>query len=315
MFSTSISVRRLLRDDAGAGYPAGYVLARLRGRRAALAGVPLAAIAPGAGGADEQIWGGFLDELEWLYRQMDPGMREANAPLFGLFEMKTIVLCLRNASLDRPEAQRRLLERSLLSAELRGILGQHRHVGAIVAALGSALGGFSRAFLDLDSRYFEAGLKGCEDALMRIYLEAVAGTRLAPPARYFLTRFTDLRNLMALYKHLRWKLKGPMVLIRGGTIDTAVFRDVVAREDGAALEPLIARATGIRVPAAASEIGVETRLLAALGGQLRRARRERGGAWLVPEYMWSVYVHARNLAVLHHAAGLDPSAVAREMIA
>ena len=315
MSSTSISVRSLLRDDAGAGYPAGYVLARLRGRRAALAGVPQAAAAPGVVDADEQIWGGFLDELEWLFRQMDARLRDANAPLFGLFEMKTIVLCLRNASLDRPEAQLRLLERSLLSAELRGILGQRRRVGAIVAALGGALGGFSPAFLDLDSRYFEAGLKGCEDALMRIYLEAVAGTRVAPPARHFLTRFTDLRNLMALYKHLRWELRGPMVLIRGGTIDTAVFRDLVAREDRDALDALIARATGIRLTATASEIGIETRLLAALGGDLRRARRQRGGDWLVPEYIWSAYVHARNLAVLHHAAGLDPSAVAREMIA
>ena len=315
MSSRSINVRSLLRDDAGAGYPGGYVLARLRGRRAALAGVPHAPLAAGVADGDEQIWGGFLDELEWLFRQMDSRLREANAPLFGLFEMKTIVLCLRNASLDRPEAQRRLLERSLLSAELRSILGQRRPAGAIVAALGGALGVFSPAFLDLDSRYFEAGLKGCEDALMRIYLEAIAGTPVAPPARYFLTRFTDLRNLMALYKHLRWELKGPMVLIRGGTIDTSVFRDAVAREDREALDALVARATGIPLTAAASEIGIETRLLAALGGELRRARRERGGDFLVPEYVWSAYVHARNLAVRHHAAGLDPSAVAREMIA
>ena len=314
MFSTSISARELLRDDAGAGYPAGYVLSRLRGRRAALAGVPRTGV-PGTIDADEQIWGGFLDELEWLFRQMDARLRDVSAPLFGLFEMKTIVLCLRNASLDRPEAQRRLLERSLLSAEVRRILGQRRQVGAIVAALGGALGGFSPAFLDLDSRYFEAGLKGCEDALMRMYLEAVTEARLAPPARYFLTRFTDLRNLMALYKHLRWDLKGPMVLIRGGTIATAVFRDVVAREDRGALDALVARAAGLRLTDAASEIGIETRLLAALGSTVRRACRERGGDWLVPDYMWSAYVHARNLAVRHHAAGLDPSAVAREMIA
>src|SRR5688572_11904299 len=189
MFSPSISVRSLLRDDAGAGYPPGYVLARLHGRRPAWAGVQQTGTASGADGSDDQIWARFLDELNWLFRQMDARLREANAPLFGLFEMKTIVLCLRNASLDRVEAQQRLLERSLLSAPLRGILGQRRHVGAIVAALGGALGGLSRAFADLDSRYFEAGLKGCEDALMRIYLEAVADTRVAPPARHFLTRF------------------------------------------------------------------------------------------------------------------------------
>ena len=314
MSSTSISVRSLLRDDVGAGYPPGYVLARLRGRRGALSGVPQASVTAGVGDADEKIWRGFLEELEWLFRQMDARLREANAPLFGLFEMKTIVLCLRNASLDRTEAQRRLLERSLLSAPLRDILGQRRHVGAIVAALGGALGGLSRTFLDLDSRYFEAGLKGCEDALMRMYLEAIAGTRLAAPTRHFLARFTDLRNLMALYKHLRWELKGPVVLIRGGTIDVSEFREAVMNADRAALDALIVRAAGGGI-GAASEIGVEARLLTALGGKLARARRERGGEWLVPEYLWRAYVHARNLAVLHHAAGLEPSAVAREMIA
>jgi hypothetical protein len=313
MSSPSFSVRSLLRDDVGAGYPPGYVLARLRGRRAALAGVPPAGAAQ-RDGSDDQIWGRFLDELNWLFRQMDARQREANAPLFALFEMKTIVLCLRNAALDRVESQRRLLERSLLSPALRDILGQHRHVGAIVAALGGALGGLSRAFLDLDSRYFEAGLKGCEDALMRVYLESIAEARLAAPIRHFLTRFTDLRNLMTLYKHQRWQLKGPVVLIRGGTIDVSIFRDVVIRDDRAAFDALIMRVAGVRVTAA-SELGIETRLLTALGGELKRARRQRGGEWLVPEYIWTAYVHARNLAVLHHSAGLEPSAVAREMIA
>jgi hypothetical protein len=312
MSSTSISVRSLLRDDAGSGYPPGYVLARLHGRRAAFA-VPHAAAAAAAG-SDEEIWRAFLGELGWLYRQMDARMRDANAPLFALFEMKTIVLCLRNAALDRVQSQRRLLDDSLLSPALRGILGQRRHVGAIVAALGGALGTLSRAFLDLDSRYFESGLKGCEDALMRMYLESLTQTRLPKPTRHFLTRFTDVRNLMALYKHLRWDMEGPVVLVHGGTIDVAAFRDAVIANDRGALEALVVRAAGVQL-SAETETGIETTLLTALTGDLKRARREHGGHWLVPEYLWSAYVHARNLAVLHHAAGLEPAAVARELIA
>jgi hypothetical protein len=312
MSSTPVSVRSLLRDDAGSGYPPSYVLARLHGRRAALV-MPRAATASDAG-SDEQIWRAFLDELGWLYRQMDARLRDANAPLFALFEMKTIVLCLRNAALDRVQSQRRLLERSLLSATLRDILGQRRHVGAIVAALGDALGGLSRAFLELDSRYFEAGLKGCEDALMRIYLESLTATRMPAPTRHFLMRFTDVRNLMALYKHLRWEMEGPVVLIHGGTIDAAAFRTAVINNDRAALDALVVRIAGVQMTAE-TELAIETTLLSALSGDLKRARREHGGNWLVPEYMWSAYVHARNLAVLHHAAGLGPAAVAREMIA
>lgn len=314
MSSTSSRIRTLLRDDVRSGYPREFVLARLRGRRAALAGVPVAP-APHDQRADERIWGGFLGELGWLFRAMDRRLREETAPLFMLFEIKTIVLCLRNAELDRTEVQRHLLDRSLLSASLRGILAQRRHVGATVAALGGALGGVSGAFLDLDARYFETGLKGCEDALMRVYLEAVAGAKVPAPTRHFLHRFIDLRNLMALYKHQRWDIKGPIILIRGGTIETAVFREVVVHEDRADLDRLIARATGIQLTGAASELAVESRLMRAFGSELRRLRRERGPAWAVPEYMWSAYAHARNQAVVHHAAGLEPAAIAREMIA
>jgi hypothetical protein len=107
---------------------------------------------------------------------------------------------------------------------------------------------------------------------------------------------------------------GPVVLIHGGTIDVAAFQGAVIENDRAALDALVMRAAGLQI-SAETEIGIETTLLTALSGDLKRARREHGGDWLVPEYMWSAYVRARNLAVLHHAAGLEPAAVAREMIA
>ena len=309
MFSKALTVRSLLRDDVGAGYPPAYVLARVRGRRSVLAADQGRTI---DSTVDEQIWNAFLGELTWLFRQMDRRLRDAHAPIFALFEMKTIVLCLRNASLGRAAAQRQLVARSLLAPRLRQILAEPEPVGAIVAALGDEMGTLSRAFFDLDTRYFEAGLKGCEDALMRMYLESLASARVRPPVRLFLSRFTDLRNLMALYKHLHWRLTGPVVLIRGGSIDVSAFKQAVIHDDHAALAALAQRATGVPTTAA-DEIGLETRLLAALSDALRRARRERGGEWAIADYMWSIYVSARNRAVRHHGAGLEPAVVEREI--
>ena len=311
MSSTIANVRSLLRDDAGAGHPREYVLARLHGRRGMF--VP----APHAGGtplSDDQIWSAFLGELNWLYRQMNAAMRISHAPMFALFEMKTIVLCLRNAALERSEPSRQLLDRSLLSNAIQEILRAPRHVGAIVAGLGGALGALSPAFVDLDARYFEAGLRGCEDALMRLFLEAVRDARLVPPVRSFVTRFTDVRNLMAIYKHLRWDLKGPVALIAGGSIDRALLKDVVIREDRGALDALVASTTGRRITAD-NELSLESALLADISAALTRARRAHGDGWLVTDYVWSAYVHARNLAVRHHGAGLAPPAIARELIA
>jgi hypothetical protein len=309
MSSTATEIRGLLRDDAGPGFPREFVLARLRGRRGA--GDPRVQLRPVS---DEAIWNGFLDELSWLFGQMNPAMRVDAAPLFALFELKTIVLCLRNVSLERSATRELLLQRSLLSAPLRAILARPDRVGGIVAQLSQALGGLSPGFRDLDTRYFEAGLKGCEDALTRLFVEAAFAARLKPFARDFLSAFADLRNLMTLHKHLRWELNGPVALINGGTLDRALLTHIIVDADRAALDALAKSLTGKRI-AADDEIVLETMLLGAFSARLLRAKRERGGDWLVPDYIWNAYVRARNLAVRHHTAGLEPSAVARELIA
>ncbi len=114
----------LLRDIPGDGYPTDYVVARVRARRTALthdwraAGARRASLAA----SDEAIWDGLLQEFEWLYLQMDRPMRARLAPVFALFELKTIVLCLRNASAGRPDEIERLLGHSLLADRVRDAL-------------------------------------------------------------------------------------------------------------------------------------------------------------------------------------------------
>jgi hypothetical protein len=312
MSSTIIRVRALLRDDVGAGYPREYVLARVHGRQAAMAQQRHTLNAPAA--SDEQIWDSFLGELAWLFRQMNASQRLEYSPLFAMFEMKTIVLCLRNAAVERPGPRRQLLERSLLSPEIQNVLRSPGPIGGVIGGLGNSLESLSAAFADLDGRYFESGLKGLEDALMRFFLESIRNARLAPAVRDFVTRFTDLRNLMALYKHLRWELKGPVALIAGGSLGAAALKQIVTTEDRDALDALVFAQTGQRVTAA-NEISLETALLSSLARELSRASRRCGGGWLIAQHLWSSYVQARNLAVRHHATGVDRATVERELIA
>jgi hypothetical protein len=65
---------------------------------------------------------------------------------------------------------------------------------------------------------------------------------------------------------------------------------------------------------AADELSLETMLLAALSGELSRARR-RSDHWLVTEYIWSRYILARNAAVRHHAGAAAAGALNRELVA
>ena len=62
----------------------------------------------------------MLRELAWLHTQMNRELRETFAPLFALFEIKTIVLCLRNRAIGRTgEITRLLAAERLWVTELR----------------------------------------------------------------------------------------------------------------------------------------------------------------------------------------------------
>src|SRR5512136_906202 len=111
----------LLREIAADGFPTDYLLARIRGRRVALAARWGAARAHGLppGTTDAQIWEALLAEFEWLYAQMNRPLRQRLAPVFGLFELKTIVLCVRSRAAHRSSEIAALLARSLLADALR----------------------------------------------------------------------------------------------------------------------------------------------------------------------------------------------------
>jgi vacuolar-type H+-ATPase subunit C/Vma6 len=307
-----------LREIAADGFPADYLLARVRGRRAALVSdwPSLAASGLPAGTTDESIWRALLEEFEWLYRQMDRSLRRCFAPVFMLFELKTIVLCVRNKTVQRTAEFERLLERSLLSDRLQQALRESPDVRSTVSAVVELLATVAPDLRALETDYAEEGLRGFENGLMRGYLAQVSATRMLPAIREFFAAFIDLRNLMILYKHLRWEIAGEAVFIRGGTLEPSRFVQAAARKELAGLEALAQEVTGSKdVPAAASEGALETVLLRRMTQQLRKAGRESEDVGLILDYVWRSYVQARNLAVLHHAGDLEPETLERELIA
>src|SRR5512137_272064 len=161
----------LLRDIASDGYPTDYLLARVRARRAVLTAEWSAIRAHGlpAGVTDDAIWERFLRELGWLRNQMDRRLRTSVDPLFGLFELKTVVLCLRNKAVQRTAEIARLLVASQIADRLRIALSQEAGVPAAVASIAVALEPADDAG-SLRRAYAEAGLKGFETRLTRIYL-------------------------------------------------------------------------------------------------------------------------------------------------
>jgi hypothetical protein len=308
----------LLRDIASDGYPTDYLSARVRARRAALTAEWSAIRARGSppGVTDDVIWERFLRELGWLRSQANRRLRASIDPMLGLFEVKTVVLCLRNKALQRDAGIERLLATSQVSDALRRALSQGTDVPTAVAAIEFALEPAEGDAGSLRRAYAEAGLKGFETRLTRNYLGSTSNARLHRLVREFFGAFVDLRNLMTLYKQLRWEISDAEAFLRGGTIDVPRLQGIGAARDMAGLDLLVRETAGRAAPPLATAEGsLETILLGSLSRSIRSMSREEDPVGTVLDYAWRVYIHARNQSLLLHAAQLDSAGLQKELVA
>jgi hypothetical protein len=304
----------LLRDIASDGYPTDSLVARVRSRRAELLGRRSRAATPRPAEpmSDESIWNELLAEFDWLRTQMNPGLRRCLAPVFTLFAIKTLVLCLRNKAAQRHGTVGRLLGHELFADELRDALTAAPDVGSAVALVAQAFGDAR----GLGSAYAAGGLKEVESRLMRDFLAHAVVAPARPAVRRFFVAFVDQRNVMTLYKQLRWGFRDASAFVAGGTLETARLVEGAGRGDNACLDACVREVAGDEAPAVpATEVALESRLLSSLTRALRRGAREGGAVELVLDYVWEVYVHARNSALRLHAGNVDDVVLEQELIA
>lgn len=267
------------------------------------------------GTTDESIWRSLLEELDWLYCQMNRSLRDCLAPVLALFEIKTIVLCLRNKTAQKANSIDRMLERSLLTDGVKRLLRAATDVSATIGALAGFLGASTDEPGALGRAYAEAGLRGFEDSLMRGYLTHVAQIRSHQAIRSFFASFIDLRNVMILYKHLRWEIEQAPAFISGGSIELSRFLEIANGRTTVGLETLVREITGgDSAPGAVTEGALETVLLRSLARELRDRGRAQEPVGVILDYVWRLYLQARNMALLFHGTELDAGTLERELI-
>ncbi|WP_298269084.1 hypothetical protein [Geobacter sp.] len=315
----------LLQPMEGRGYPADYLLARLKGRRGYLvadwegvlaAAEPLAAIPPSpyrpplVDATDEGVWAGLLREYGWVRRQMDEGLRRLFAPVFGCAELRTLVLALRAVEGGEKERAERLLAHSLLPRRLLHRLRGSADLAAAVAAVAEETPGAAAWRRRLGEAFRRRGVAGVEETLTDRHL-AEGATARHPEIGVFFAYLVDGRNIVALHKHLRWRIAFPLPLVAGGRLRPDLFRNAAAAGDPAAVFPLVARLTGREAgPEAGS---VEHLLLTGLTRKLRRRGRESEVAQVL-DYLWRCAVEARNLSLLIHGGAQERAALRTEVV-
>ncbi len=315
----------LLRTFQTRGYPLEYVRGRIGGRKgyriadweALLASEPLAAVpaapwrGPLARRAEEEVWRGFLRELAWLYRQLEPAARKTFAPLIAWFELRTLILCLRNAGEGGRDKVTELLAESLLDERLEALL--RRSVEPVAACLevakflaaGTAGGGC------LQRSCRTVGVGGFERELYDLFLRQSGEMKLQPVIAAFFRRLIDMRNVLALYKQVRWRLEGAPPFIVGGTLGKERLEETAEQGDMAAVFHLVARLTG-EVPAAGGS--PERHLLSWITRCVRRWEIGEGETGAVLAHLWRCYMEARNLGVIVAGRSLDRATLREELV-
>lgn len=307
------------------GYPTDYLLARIRGRRAELvtdwlappgqpeAPAPLQHRATARGMTALEAREKMRQQFRWVYIQMNQGVRDIFAPMFLWFELRTILICLRLRRGGEQEQAAGMLGGSLLATRVQRVLSGDQEPFAGADPLSKLLGAAAKPGSDLGTLYREQKGREYEERCVALYLERMTQLPLHPVLGEFFRSLVDLVNLLALAKQMRWELKEPQALIRGGNIATGRLEKVLKEGSVAGLAALLRSQPGLGGLQALPD-NLEHFLLCRLTRKLRKLGRDPLGMGSILAYLWECYVEARNAGVLQHAALLGEETLGAELI-
>jgi hypothetical protein len=300
----------LLKTAEDRCHPPDYLLARVRGRRARIAGdwSALLQTSPAVfDGAREA----FRGELAWLYGQMNGSLRTLLAPVFEFLELRTWLLALRYLGAGEEKALPGILAQSLLAPPIKALLLQSREFAAVLSGSEKILAEADPVFSGLAALYRRQGPGGLEAGVIDFALRRALRLPLHPAVRNFFRQLIDTRNLLGLFKHLQWKLSFPPPHLDGGRLTK---ERLAALWRGGSIPPLMACARTLAGDPAA-EGSLEKILLDGVSRSLRRGARDPLGPGVILDYLWFCHTRARNLELLARLGAGDEGRLAEELLA
>jgi hypothetical protein len=318
----------LLRNSPDPGYPIEYLLSRIKGRRSRLIRdwKPLLYDAALYGSLPTDTTGGFqkertadaawihlMVEYQWVYLQMNRQLRESFVSFFLYAELRTILVCLRHLLDKKAGAIGDLLDRSLLSEEMKKVLLFSMDLPAAVGGVERILSTLSQRFLGLTRALDSNGLRAVEQSVVATYLSVMIESDLHRLLKRYFSRIIDARNILGLYKFLRLRLRAQPVFIAGGVVPELRLNDIIRKNDLAGVARLVRECTGIDVerPNATS---IELALYRGTTRWLRKEGREPFGIAPILDYLWRCSIESMNLSMLYHTKDIDREAVAAELV-
>ncbi len=310
----------LLSKRLDPGYPAEYLLSRIRGRRSRLIRdwkpllfEPALYEPPPTDRTADAAWRNLTAEYQWVHSQMNQGLRDIFFPFFLYTELRTILICLRHLVDQKTGPINELLDRSLLSDEVKKVLLFSPDLPAAVSGIERLFSSLSGRFAGLGKSLESGGLRAVEQRLVGTYLSVVIDSDLHQLLKVFFSRLIDARNILGLYKYLRLGFKVKPEFIAGGTISEMRLNTIVKKDDLPAVALLVRECTGVAVERP-DPTSIELALYRGMTRWLRKEGRDPFGIASILDYLWRCSIEAMNLSILHHTKDLEREAVAAELV-
>lgn len=267
---------RLLTDEGSERfYPSEYLYSRLRGRFDSV----LNYIRREPPDAIRQY---IEREHKWVYLQMNYGLRKTLWSFFFYREIRKVFEWLR---LGDTTTQ---LESSLLSEGIKEIFLKTSDAVIRIERLETVLLGVSVNFKGLMDAFKIGGLKNFEEVLTNSFLSTIPISVTYHALREFFRYIIDFRNLMSLYKHIRWKLEKVPLIILGGNIAKNELEKAFSSGDISKVRQLSSRLLDIDIDDLSEpEVGFYLGLRRTLK---RRYMMNPNEPILIPYYLWNLYL-------------------------
>lgn len=266
---------RLLTDEGSKRYPSEYLFSRLRGRFDS--GLNYIRREP-----PDAIRQYIEQEHKWVYLQMNYRLRKMLWSFFFYREIRKVFEWLRLGDITTQ------LESSLLSEEIKEIFLKTSDTAIRIERLETVLLGVSVNFKGLMDAFKSGGLKNFEEALTNSFLSTISGSVTYHAVREFFRYIIDFRNLMSLYKYIRWKLEKVPLILSGGNIGKKELEKAFSSGDISKVSKLSSRLLTIDIDELSEpEVGFHLGLRKILK---RRYIINPNEPILIPYYLWNLYV-------------------------
>lgn len=265
-------------------YPADYILSRLRLRKFKYGYLSEVT-------TSQNIWRNFMMEYSWLYSQMSKDLRHIFEPVFLYFEIKNIIILLRDKGTS--ERSLEILRLSLLPKDFKRALIAAKDITESIKNIEELFSCLSERFYRLSIFLKERGIAKIENEIMRLYLESIVDRVLHPVIRIFIRSLIDSKNILMIHKYLRWQLRSEPEFISGGNIKVQNLKRILKKGDRDKIGSILYRYGGFK----SQKDDLHLSLIEGIRKIIVRHIEDPLSIANILNYIWGCFIQAINLGI------------------